>query len=494
MKQSWTDAIKLAKRVAYLQSAQEQCGIGFDRLGAERLLVRITEEMAALEAQVLPQLPMRKLKKAQEAAYTLPKKPFKMDGSWSELMLRFAARHGIELHDDRTFTWEGQRLAAVGGLQLDKKMPMQLGEQQDLKEWLLSEGWVPTLYNFKRGPDGKPERDPKTKELIRTTPKMQENGRLCPNLEAMQGDLVKLVVKWFSYRNRKSVLEGWLGNRRLELDGRLTAAASGITNTFRMKHTVVANVPKNKEHVLLGKEFRSLFVAHEGDVLVGYDASSLEDRIKGHFTSKFDGGAYAAKILAEGYDPHQENADLWNIDRSIAKNGTYALGYFCGVKKLASTIKCNPEDAAKHHEAYWDLNDALRQLDEALGRHWEANGKKYIVGLDGRKVYSRHRHGLVNLLIQSSGSILMDFAGAWMDRKLGGLKLVDNYPTYVYNGYRVKRVLFVHDEYGYSCNPAIASSVLELGKMSIRKAGEFFKLRVPLESSGSVGTNWSELK
>lgn len=137
MRQSWTDAIKLAKRVAYLQSAQEQCGIGFDRLGAERLLVRITEEMAALEAQVLPQLPMRKLKKAEEAQYTLPKKPFKMDGSWSELMLRFAAWHSIELHEDRTFTWEGRRQVAVGGLQLDKQMPMQLGEQQDLKDWLL---------------------------------------------------------------------------------------------------------------------------------------------------------------------------------------------------------------------------------------------------------------------------------------------------------------------------------------------------------------------
>ena len=47
-------------------------------------------------------------------------------------------------------------------------------------------------------------RDAKGK-LIPTSPKMQEAGKLCPNLEALDGDLPKQIVKYLSLRNRLSV-------------------------------------------------------------------------------------------------------------------------------------------------------------------------------------------------------------------------------------------------------------------------------------------------
>src|SRR6478735_11910963 len=493
MKVDWDAALRLAQKSAYLQAAQEISGIRFDQEKAKALLERIRYLMSEIEDDVEPKLPSRKLKKSEENEYTLPAKPFKQDGSFSHHMLKFLERHGIEADaTSRTLQWQGQPETIVGGKLLPATKPMTLSNQDDLKDYLVQEGWEPSLWNLKKE-NGKPVRDPKTKATIRTTPKMQENGKLCPNMEEMSGTLVKQVVKWLSCRNRHSVLEGWLSNPRLAFDGKLTAASSGITNTFRQKHTVVANIPKNKEHVLFGKEMRELFIANEGQVLVGYDASSLEDRIKGHFTSKYDSGAYAAKILAPGYDPHQENADLWGIDRSIAKNGTYALGYFCGVDKLATTIKCSKQDAATRHQDYWKLNSALKQLDEALGAHWEANGKKYIVGIDGRKVFSRHRHGLVNLLIQSTGSIIMDFSAAWMDKALGGLVVMDGEVCYNVKGHEVFRVGFFHDEYIYSCDPEVAEYVAELGKKSIQKAGEHFKLRVPLMSEAKISTDWSKI-
>lgn len=490
----WDSALKLAQKSAFLQGAQELTGIYFDKKKAEALIPKIEAEMKAIEDIVLPQLPPRKLKKSEEAFYTMPKKPYKQDGSYSELMLRFAERHKIDLNLGGGAIWNGQALTVKSGTLLPVTLPMELGNQEDLKDWFLSQGWSPSLYNFKKDANGKVVRDPHTKQPIRTSPKMQENGQLCPNLEGLQGDLVRPIVKFLSYRNRLSVLEGWLRNPRLAFDGCLTAGSSGITNTFRQRHTVVCNVPKNKEHVLLGKEFRELFIAFPGQKLVGWDASSLEDRIKGHLTWKYDNGEYAAKILAPGYDPHQENADLWGIDRSIAKNGTYALGYFCGVDKLATTIKCSKQAAAKRHQDYWQLNAALKLLDEALERHWEANGKKYIRGLDGRKVFSRHRHSLVNLAIQSSGSILMDFAAAWLDRKLGPMKWDGQRPYYDVDGYKAYRVLFQHDEYNFSCDPEIAEKVGKLGQQSIRAAGEFFKLRIPLLSEAKIADNWAELK
>lgn len=494
---SWEQCIRLGMKTALLQSAQEQSGICFDIEKAKALTEHIRAEMKALEEATEPSLPPRKLKAAERHQYTLPVRPYKKDGSLSEVMLKWLAKHNVEACNDNQILWHDNIFYKIeGSKELPASMPMKLGNQEDIKDWLLTEGgWEPTLWNLKRGPDGKPLRDEKTKEPVKTSPKMQENGKLCPNLEAMQGGLVKQVVKWLSYRNRLSVLEGWLGNRRLAFDGRLSAASSGITPTFRQRHSVVANIPKNKEHVLLGKEMRSLFVAAPGKVLVGFDASSLEDRLKGHFTHTYDGGAYAAKILSEGFDPHQENADLWGIDRSIAKNGTYALGYFCGVKKLAATIKCSQSEASLRHEAYWELNKPLKDLDDALGRHWEANGKKYIVGLDGRKVWSRARHSLVNLLIQSTGSIVMDFAGAWLDRKLGSISLDSTMlPCYHYKGHQIKRTIFMHDEFVLETDPEVAEEVLELGKQSIAKAGQFYKLKVPLLSEGRVALTWADLK
>ena len=148
--------------------------------------------------------------------------------------------------------------------------------------------WKPTLWNYKRGPDGKPIRDPKTRDLIKTTPKIQEAGKICPNLMEMEGDLVKLVVKWLSLRNRQSVLQGWLSNPRLQMDGRIGAGRTGIAATHRQKHKVIVNVPKASEKVLLGKEFRSLFICEEGTKIAAGDAAALEGRVQGHYCVPMD--------------------------------------------------------------------------------------------------------------------------------------------------------------------------------------------------------------
>ena len=92
--------------------------------------------------------------------------------------------------------------------------------------------WKPTLYNYQKDSNGKPVRDQKGK-IIPTSPKIQEAGKICPNLMEMEGDLVKLVVKWLSLRNRQSVLQGWFSNPRLQMDGRIGAGRTGIAATHR---------------------------------------------------------------------------------------------------------------------------------------------------------------------------------------------------------------------------------------------------------------------
>lgn len=291
-----------SSRLAFYGMAEQAlAGVQFDKDAAEALVVRIDGMMRSIEEEVEPKLPPRKLKKSEQKDYTIPAKPFKKNGELSAHMLNFIAKHGHRVWDagDGKLHWIDEQLHTIeGGRELPATMPMKLGNQDDLKDWFISEHkWKPSLWNFKKDTRGKPVRDDKGK-LIQTSPKMQENKKLCPNLEALQGPLVSQVVLWLSLRNRKSVVEGWLEDERLAYDTRLSAGFAGFTSTYRLKHTVCVNVPKAEEGVVLGKEMRSLFTAREGRRLVGFDAVALENRVEAHYVYKYPGGPeYAAEIL-----------------------------------------------------------------------------------------------------------------------------------------------------------------------------------------------------
>jgi len=480
-----------------LMCRQEQTGIPFDVQAGTALAERIRSEMTEIETEVEPQLPPRPLLKGEEAHYRIPAKPFKQDGTLSATMMKFLERVGAAVDHVHGIVWNGNTYKIEPGFVLPATAPMKIGNQDHLKDWFISLGWQPTLFNVKKDERGKPIRDERG-DPITTSPKIQDKGQICPNLLDIDGDLPRLVVRFLSLRNRLSVLEGWLSHPRIKRDGRLPAGFSGITPTHRIKHTVVTNVPKADPKVLLGKEFRSLFRAEPGKVFVGYDASSLEDRVKAALTYKFDGGAYAEKILDPEYDAHSENAAMWGLTRQEAKSGTYALAYQCGVRTLAKTLKCSEAKAKVFHEAYWANNEGLRLLGEAIERHWEACDKKYIVRRDSMRLYARSKHSLVNLAIQGHASAVMDFAGAWMHKALGGDTVckIDHEGRWVYTiqgGFTVERVAYVHDEYLYQCDPGVAEWVAELGCTSIRKAGEYLKFAVPLEAEAKIGGSWADV-
>lgn len=492
----WDKPLRLAHKASFLMSMQEQTGVAFDADKARELEVFIRAELKKIKEEVEPQLPRRGLNKGEQDDYSFPAKCWKLDGSFSATFERFAAKRNLKIIDSHHVEFEGQVVEITSHGVLPKDVPISLEERSTaLKDWLISKGWVPTLFNTKKDERG---------FKVNTSPKFAERGKLCENLEALEGDLVKKIIRYLSYSNRLGVLAGkkedsetgWLNNERLAYDGRLPAGASGITNTQRVKHTIVCNVPKAKDDVLLGKEFRGLFIASPGKVLVGWDASQLEDRLKAHFTHRYDGGKYAAKILDPEYDVHQENADLWGMERHNAKHGTFCLAYNGGIHTLAKTLKCSEAQAEKYHAAYWRANKPIKDLEQALERWWETHGeKKYIEGLDGRKVFIRKKTALVNTLIQSSGSIVMDYAGAYVDAKLGGIKFDKDWkPCYYYKQHEARRVIFYHDEYVFECDPAIADEIAELGTKSIRAAGEYFKLKVPLESTAKIADSWAGLK
>lgn len=512
-----TDAFKCGQKAFYLMSCQELSGWKFDVPAAKALMERIGHMMEEIRAEVEPQLPPRSLKKAEEKEYTMPAKPFKKDGTYSATWVKWVTKHnGIDIGNG---IWEfyGKRYPIAAGLMLDITLPMEMANQDQMKDWFLKNNWKPTLWNYKRGPDGKPMRDLVTRQLIKTSPKIQEQGKICSNLEQMEGPLVKLVVKWLSLRNRQSVLQGWIDNQRMKMDGRVGAGRTGIAATHRQKHKVVVNVPKASEKVLLGMEFRSLWIAEEGFSIAAGDAAALEGRVQGHYTYLYDGGDTARELL-EG-DIHSKNAlafyghlpemkkfiglpvsvikedPTFKPYRDKSKNGFYAILYGAGGPKVASTLGLPEAMGQELMEKFWNANPGTKNLKDKLEKYWETTGKKkYLPAIDGRILMTRKKSALLNTIFQSCGGIVMDYASCFMDVWLGGIQWDENRkPYYLYKDAVVRRIGYFHDEMEFESEEHVAEEVAKMIEKSIEKAGQYLKLKVPLAGEGKVGKSWKEV-
>ena len=388
------------------------------------------------------------------------------------------------------------------------------GVEVEIPETMIDSGWKPSMWNFKKDERGKPMRDSKG-EVITTSPKIQEAGKICPNLLKLDGELPKKIVRFLSLRNRKSVVTGWLNNWRLEFDGRLSAEISGYTPTFRVKHSCITNLPKASPEVVKGYEMRSLFIVDKGMRYVSADAAALENRTVADYTYKHDNGTFADLVL--NGDSHSFNAtiffpketeqfDITSADfnkddpnfkpwRNKAKTGAYSLAYGASVKKFTKSLDLTETAGKIAYENYWNANEGLKMFKEEMEKQWEGVGqKKYIAGKDGRVLSVRSKHLLVNLCGQSLGATVITYALCFMDNKLGWLE-IDHLgrPFYKYKGRVVKRLAAFHDQGDFEAEPEIAEEVGQLIVQYIKKAGEVLKMQVELDGEYKVGSNAAEI-
>jgi hypothetical protein len=505
-------AFKLGQKNFFLMNAQTFTGFKFDIDKAQALKPMIEAMMDELRREVEPGLPLRPPKKLEETKYRFPAKPWKADGSFSSHMMSFLFEQDADIISSKKVRIKGKVIDVQPGKSVIDGLPMTLDDQKELKEYFLANHWEPVYWNFKKDANGKPMRDGK-RGFIKTSPKIQESGKICPNLLELEGDLPKRIVRFLSLKNRLGILEGWLSNPRIEFDGRLPAGSSGIANSFRQKHTCIVNVPKAQDDVLLGKEFRDLFTVDEGNLLIGCDQAALEARCEAHWVYEFDPDM--ANELIDG-DIHSRNSKAFfpeetekydifspnfNKDdpgfkpyRSKSKNGKYAVTYGSSAPKLAKTLGLPEEDGERIFDAFWKANPGLKRLKDKIEWEWEKKGNKvWITGIDGRKLFSRSKHSLINLLFQSTGAIIVDYALALFDMKMGDL-LLDSLgrPYYNYKGHVVKRVQYFHDEFGCEVNAPIAEEIAKIMEWCMTEAGKRLKLNVPLVGEAKVGKSWTQ--
>lgn len=497
-----------------LYAAQGFTGIRFDLPRAKDLVQEIQQEMLEIEESVLPKLPPRKLKKGEEKDYTFPAKPYKQNGEFSSHMLNFIDKHSLIVVDNETVQFEGVDYKIIPKSILNKKVPMEIKDGDDLKEWFMENGWVPTMYNFKRDEKGKPARDERG-EIINTSPKIQEQGKICPNLLKLDGELPKQIVKFLSLRNRQSVVSGWIKDPRLLLDGRLSAEITGYTPTTRVKHSKIVNLPKASPEVVKGYEVRSLFIVEDGMKYVSADAAALENRTVADYTYKYDGGAFAKLVLfgdshsfnAKIFFPKQtekfnpESSDFNKDDplfkpwRNKAKTGAYSLAYGASVGKFTKSLGLSEREGKLAYENYWSANQGLKKFKDAIEKYWQTTGqKKYIISRDGHTLSARSKHLLVNLAGQSLGAKVITYAACMMDNWLGDMFLDDlGRPYYLYKGKVVKRLAAFHDQIDFESHPDVAEEVGEKIVYFIKKAGTMLGMKVPLDGEYKVGNNAAEI-
>ena len=497
----------------FLYSAQAYTGVKFNVEKAKKLLEHIDEKMAEIKAEVDPKLPPRPLKTAEQKFYQQPAAPYKKNGEYSANMYKWLEKHNAQIIDGMIHAY-GFVVPVKAGEILPVTMPMEIEDNTELKQYFLDSGWIPhdDFWNLKKDPNtGKPERDAKG-NVIKTTPKIQHAGQLCPNLLKLDGDIPAKVVKFLSYRNRRGVVQGWLDNWRIEWDGRLSAEISGYTPTFRVRHKTVVNCPKADPKVLLGSEMRDLFTVDEGNWYIGTDAAALENRTVAAYTMKYDNGRFADIVLngdshthnafaffpeiASKFDPNEEglkDKTEFKPYRNKAKTGAYLLAYGGGVAKLASSLNLSKQEAQRSYDNYWKMNEGLGKLKEAIEKYYDTKGqKKYIPAWDGRMLCARGKNILINLAGQSCGAVAMSYAACLMDTWLGEMFIDElGRPYYKYGDKIVKRISLQHDEYSWEVEDGIEEDIRLMSVKGIIKAGEIMKLPLPLDGEGKMSYNGS---
>jgi DNA polymerase-1 len=237
-----------------------------------------------------------------------------------------------------------------------------------------------------------------------------------------------------------------------------------------------------------GKECRSLFHAPDGWSLIGVDAKALELRCLAGYLALWDDGEYASVVTNPDIDIHVYNQEKFGVEtRDISKRLLYALLYSCGAVKAGTIINPNEKDpevlrqlGSNAINSFMRGVPALKKLKNQIANAIQDRG--WLYGLDKRILYCRSDFKGLNVLLQSSGALIM---------KQVVINLHDSmYNTGCRYGIDWQQNAMIHDEVQLSCKPELVELVKEKALLAFPQAQQFFGFRCPIEGDAKVGYSW----
>ena len=479
------ESIDIEHQVQRIISQQERDGVYFDTERAREYVIELGRRVSSIDQQLAPRL----LRKCRQVGVSV-NRPFKKDGSLSKMAKDWYDtwwQGDFDGADGKRYGCLFNMTNLIGGpFTRIEWITTDLNSDKQVKEWLFTLGWKPTEWN----------KSPTTGE--RTSPKLTEDS--FKSLPEDVGESLKERVTW---RHRSSQIQGWID--RVRDDHCLPAGANPLgTNTGRMRHRCVVNVPKastfgkgdskagglwyshvlndkgEKQPVPFGTEMRSLFTHRPGRCIVGHDASGLELRMLAHYMNDNE---FTEQVLHG--DIHSYNQRLAGLPtRDSAKTFIYAFIYGAGDAKLGSIIGGSKADGTKLRNRFLS---ALPKLGQLINDVKKASKRGFLIGLDGRKIHMRRDsngdvmdHKALNTLLQSAGAQIMKQSLIMLTKAAN-----DAHLDYI-------KVIDMHDEGQADVAVEHAEKYGQLAEQSIRDAGTHFNLNIPLDAEAKIGSNWAE--
>lgn len=365
------------------------------------------------------------------------------------------------------------------------------GSRDHISKKLQEAGWIPTEFTDK----GAPKVDDEVLEHVRVED---------PEKQAC----IDLIKEYLMIQKRiGQAAEGdkaWL--RYVQEDGKIHGSVNpngAVTGRATHSFPNMGQVPGVRSPY--GEPCRAAFGAeHHLDgltglpwVQAGIDASGLELRCLAHFMSKYDGGAYADVILhGDIHTVNQEAAELPTRDN--AKTFIYGFLYGAGDEKIGQIVGAGKERGKALKKKFLENTPAIAALREGIQQtlvkdsRWVGGEQKvtwkrrWIRGLDGRKVHVRSPHAALNTLLQSAGALVCK------------LWIIETEELLLKAGYKhgwdgdFAYMAWVHDEIQVACRtPEIAQTVIDIAQQAMRNVGDHFKFRCRLDTEGKIGPNWA---
>lgn len=493
-------AVRLEHKAAWTLAQMERNGFPFNERGAAELYSELAAKRQELLQKVIETF----------GSWYRPKggtEMFRHPVSGKPLskypMVKYPKTGSLYLKDGKTLSktpyYQGAPYTPVEWVQFNP------GSRDHIAKVLMDRGWEPTEFTD----TGKPSIDEEVLGNIRVAD---------PEAQAA----ISLVAEYMLVGKRiGQIAEGdnaWL---RLCKNGFIHGSVNpngAVTGRATHAYPNIAQVPSGTAPY--GPQCRSLFGAAYARhlwpqaVQVGTDASGLELRCLGHFMAKYDDGAYIdallngdihwTNVLALGLvpqgTPRDKHSEEHNAARAKAKTFIYAFLYGAGDLKLGQDVMGQGKEAGKElKKSFMEKTPAIAYLKEAIefqlveSSRWVAGEqqvkwkRKWLKGLDGRRLNVRSPHSALNTLLQSAGALACKY---WVVRTEE--LLIEWGYKHGWDG-DFAYAAWVHDEMQIICRtPEIAEAVKKASAEAMREAGEFFKFRCPLATDAMVGDTWND--
>lgn len=527
--------IRRTQAAQYWYTVQEMDGIVGNREKMEYYVADLDKQLEELKSEIEPNLPMKckvigpkmtweELKaywpefydKYPRTKYDSKGKPVRTTYKPVKKIFMKSGKYpvGISKHFDIPEDPDDSDYLVQGVFTRVKFEKSKMSQHAVVKEYLLSQGWKPTQWNYEKDSEGALKRDVNG-NMIKKSPKLTEDS-----FDSIEGDIGNKIALYNTlthrrrtFKNEKDSTKGWIN--QLRPDGRLPAGAMAwATETGRAAQKGCVNVPSAS--ATYGAPMREVWEADEGKILISVDMDSAQIRLLANFM----GDSEYTKAVLEGMefdenhkylgtDAHTKNAMAFGtlpedlvqeaIDtqdpevikqcsdiRKTSKNAFFCLLFGGGDEKLANTLKIKggAKEGKRRKQSFRSKLSKSGELQDRLNEQWKHNSFRkggYIQVAGGTWVMCESQHKLLNYLLMGSEAVLQNQAICWVNAEMER------------RGLHGMQKLSIHDELTFEFPIEEEEEGLKLLTEMYGKASESIGLDVPVTGTAQSGHNWLEI-